>query len=253
MNEPMEEIMFAGQIPVTIFKFRRDKHDFENGWENAYLKELIETLTPGMAVMDVGAENGEFTAMAGKIVGGDNLHIFEPSLDYWNNIRKLWIENRLANPKGCFCGYVGQKTDFDIYDANFGWPVTGDEEIFYDTHHSAPSVDKNKTISIDDYCKFTNNYPGVIMMDIEGAELDALLGMEEAIQKTSPTIFISIHSNDLIKQRSGGRKQDIFELLKEFDYVSQHINTDHEEHWKFYKNLKKINNVFPVKRVYRYI
>lgn len=233
-SEPMETIMFAEKIPVTILKFRRDKHDFELGWEREYLDELIATLKPGMTVIDVGAENGEFTAMAAKIVGGNNVHIFEPSKQYWPNIFLIWSANGLSLPAGVFCAYVGSRNEYDFENGD-GRIMSIGNEIFYDTNHATPESVLNKTISLDYYTSALDIKPDVVMMDIEGAELDAILGSKKMIEKCSPIFFISIHADELIKQRSGGTKDDILELFNDFGYIAKHIHTDHEEHWKFYK------------------
>lgn len=227
----MEEVMFAGRVPVTILKFRRDKHDFEKGWETEYLNALIDHLKEGMVVFDIGAEQGEFSAMAANIVGGKRMHLFEPSKEYWPNIYCLWKHNGLSMG-GCFNGYVGEKSD-DNVDALLAPFYFRDGDIYYDTHHSVPLHDENKTISIDDYCKAKGLFPDVVMIDCEGAELSIIRGSLNAIKFNSPTFFISIHNDEMIQQRSGGTKSDIMKFFENHEYDATHIHTDHEEHWKF--------------------
>jgi len=225
----MEDIMFADMVSVRIFTFRARKHDFKAGWETKYLNELINTLKGAMVVFDIGAENGEFTAMAAKLVGCANVHIFEPTEEYWPNIKRLWDANGFEDVGGCFDGFVSDK--------NVGEPlqrylpsVSGD--IFYGTKHAASS---EREVSIDCYCKTYDVIPNVIMMDIEGSELAAVRGAIETIKNHSPIFFISIHNDNAIKERSEGTKDDILNLFKSNGYSAMHINTDHEEHWKFYK------------------
>jgi FkbM family methyltransferase len=232
-SDNIEAVNIAGKVHINILLFRRNKHDFQDGWENEYLSELADTLKPGMVVFDIGAENAEFTAMAAKIVGCENVHIFEPSKDYWPNIKRLWDVNEFDKVGGCFNGYVGEKSE--LLSEGFGWPSCINGEIFYGTNHSVPQYAKEKTISIDDYCSTNGILPDVIMMDIEGAELSALRGCLNVLKSCSPIFFISIHNDDMIKQRSNGSRQDIHDLLSSFGYNSKHINTDHEEHWKFFK------------------
>jgi FkbM family methyltransferase len=166
--------------------------------------------------------------MVAKIVGCENVHIFEPSAEYWPNIKRLWDINGFESVGGCFDGLVSDNnTNEPFY---FGWPET-DGEIFYDTHHS---VEASKEISIDNYCELNNIYPDVIMMDVEGSELSIVRGALETMINHSPIFFISVHSDELMA-RSGGTKEDLFKLFREHGYSMMHINTDHEEHWKFYK------------------
>lgn len=232
-GKEMGVVDFAGKIPVSIFSFRKDKHDFEKGWETEYLRELINTLKEGMIVFDIGAEQGEFTAMAAKIVGGSNVHIFEPSKDYWYNIKSVWDANKLEYPGGLFGGYVCDETTSMVED-EFKSSWGNDGEVFYGTNQVSPKQTPRYSITIDDYC-LLNPFPDVIMMDIEGAELSAVRGALKVIKEKSPIFFISIHSNELINERSGGIKEDIHKLFSENGYVGIHIKTDHEEHWKFVK------------------
>lgn len=232
-SDKTEAVMFAGKTSVNILSFRRSKHDFEKGWETEYLLELHNTLKQGMIVFDIGAEQGEFTAMAAKIVGCENVHIFEPTKEYWPNIKKLWGVNCFDKVGGCFDGYVDEKSE--IISKTFDWPFCSEGEIFYDTNHSVPHQSTEKIISIDDYCLIKGVMPDVIMMDIEGAELSALRGCVNVFKSYLPVFFISIHNEDLIKQRSGGTRSELFEIFEQYDYNAIHIHTDHEEHYKFVK------------------
>lgn len=236
MSEKFEEINIAGKIPVNILLFRRHKHNFEHGWETEYLSELADTLKPGMVVYDIGAENAEFTAMAAKVVGGANVHIFEPSPDYWPNIKAIWDANNFENPGGCLRAYVDSKSVIDFLKlSNNYWPQEINSDIFYGTNQVLPSSSPCDSISIDLYSDYKKVSPDLIMIDIEGAELSAIMGSKKVIEKHSPIFFISIHSDELINQRPNGSKKDIHDFFNSNGYKSIHISTDHEEHWKFYK------------------
>lgn len=231
-GEKTEVVAFAGKVPVNILLFRRHKHDFQNGWETEYLTDLADTLKPGMVVFDIGAEEGEFTAMAAKLVGCENVHIFEPSSSYWPNIKRLWDINGFAKVGGCFNGFISDIEGGSLED---GWPEESRGDIFYGTNQVVPNGQPCKEISIDTYCKIKGVLPDVVMMDIEGAELSALRGCLNVLKSCSPTFFISIHNDDLILQRSGGTRADIHDFFIRLGYSATHINTDHEEHWKFEK------------------
>lgn len=232
-----EVVKFAGKVPVNILLFRRHKHDFENGWETEYLSKLCDTLKDGMVVFDIGAEEGEFTAMAAKIVGGKNVHIFEPSESYWPNIKRLWEINDFDGVGGCFNGFVSDSTnEATMYNYDFkNWPDCSYGDIFYGTNQVIPGSGYYDKISIDDYCQLNNLLPDVIMMDIEGAELMALRGCKQLLKYRSPIFFISVHNDSLMQERSNGVREDLHNLFKDLGYSSLHINTDHEEHWMFSK------------------
>ncbi len=228
--EEFKTIQFGGKIETKIFKFRSEDTDFEN-WEIEYVSELIATLKKGMVVYDIGAENGETSVLAAKIVGGDNVHIFEPNIDYFPNIKSIWGVNNLKEPAGCFNGYVDEKSsEYRLFQK---LKDLGKGDIFYGCSHANPSVMPMQKISLDDYCKLFTP-PDIIMMDIEGAELSAVRGAKELIKNHSPIFFISIHPQ-YIQERSNGTKEDLIKIFTDNGYSAIHLSTDHEEHWKFIK------------------
>ncbi len=231
MNEEIISIQFGNKIQTKLFKFRCDIEDYENEWEKEYIAELISTLKNGMVVYDVGAENGELSVLAANIVGGSNVHIFEPNYEYLPNIKAIWEANELQEPSNCFNGYVSDKSSHNIHFTNFK-NIKGN--IFIGCEHYNPSARPMQTIRLDDYAQsFTP--PDVVMMDIEGAELSAVIGAIETIKEYSPIFFISIHKPFFIMDRSNGTKEELIKIFTDNGYDTIHLSTDHEEHWKFIK------------------
>lgn len=231
-NEEIIEIKFSGKVPVKIFLFRHLIDDFAGEWEADYVRELIDTLTLGMTVYDIGAENGELTILAGNIIGGENVHIFEPNKDYFPNIKTIWEANNLKNPANCFNGYVYEKSDKDIKYGKL--KDLGEGEIFYGCRHINHIDTPMQMVSLDDYCQIFKR-PDVVMMDIEGGELSAVKGAKNLIKEYSPIFFISIHKPEFIMHRSDGTKEDLIKIFTDEGYSAIHLSTDHEEHWKFIK------------------
>jgi len=232
MIDEMIDIKFSGIIPIKIFLFRHLNDDFAGDWEKEYVRELIATLKPEMTVYDIGAENGELTILAGNLVGGSNVHIFEPNTNYYPNIKAIWLANNLDKPANCFNGYVYETSDEKVEYGELD--VLGEGEIFHGCLHPNHIDTPMQMVSLDDYCK-TFTPPNVVMMDIEGGELAAVKGAKEVIEKYSPTFFISIHKPFFIMHRSGGTKEDLLKIFEDSGYEAKHLSTDHEEHWKFAK------------------
>lgn len=228
----MKTIQFGGSIPLTLFSFRCELEDYENEWEIEYVRELIGTLKEGMVVYDIGAENGELSVLCGKIVGGWNVHLFEPNKDYFPNIKAIWEANSLPKPRNCFNGYVYEKSSDAVLYSDLDSLGVG--EIFHGCLHPNNIDMPMQTVSLDDYCKEFNP-PNVVIMDIEGAELSVIRGAKEVMAKYAPIFFISIHRPFFINHRSNGTKEDLMKLLYDNGYKAIHLADDHEEHWKFTK------------------
>ncbi len=237
-------INFGGKMPMKILSFKEE--DYGNTWEKEYVQELISTLKKGMVVYDIGAENGELSVMAANIVGGENVHIFEANKDYFPNIKAIWDANNLADPSSCFNGYVDEVSSKWIVFHTLKELSKG--EIFYGCYHANPKVTPMQTVSLDKYSKsIWFKPPDVIMMDIEGAELSAVKGAKEIIEKYAPIFFISIHPQ-YIQERSNGTKEELLQIFLDNNYTGVHLSTDHEEHWKFTKNksMNKLTWAFAV-------
>ncbi len=230
MREEMKSIMFSGKIPMKIFSFKEE--DYEDTWEREYVQELISTLKKGMVVYDIGAENGELTVLAGLIVGGENVHIFEPNKDYFPNIKAIWEANNLEDEANCFCGYVDEISFKQFF--THGLDYLGKGDIFDGCYHANPKLTPSQIVSIDDYSEVYSK-PNIVMMDIEGAELSAVRGAQKLIKEHAPIFFISIHRPEFILDRSNGTKQELIQIFLDNGYDAIHLSTDHEEHWKFIK------------------
>lgn len=232
----VEMVSFAGLTDAYILKFRAMKHDFKSGWETAYLKELHKYFAPNKVVFDIGAEQGEFSVFAAKNVGWANLHLFEASPFYWPNIKRIWEENELNSPY-TFHGFIASENKIHKLNLNKGWPKAAHLNIFTETNqittHQSDYKDLPR-ITIDTYCLTRDVIPDIIMMDIEGGEVDAIEGAENILTRHSPVVFISVHSDETLNMY-GRKKEELFDMMRNFGYNATHINTDHEEHWKFEK------------------
>jgi FkbM family methyltransferase len=233
-------VNFVKKMPLNILKFRADKHDFglDNGigWEREYLEELYKHLNPGKIVFDIGAEEGEFSAFAAKVVGGENIHLFEPSKDYWPNIKRVWNINNLADPY-CFEGFVSRETSWPLKLEGRGWPQSSKGEIFTGTNQICSYDGRFNDVprlTLDVYCELFKVVPDVIMMDCEGAEVDIIIGGKSVLTNNNPVLFISVHSDAQINMY-GRTKTELFVRLGNYGYKEHFISQDHEEHWKFTK------------------
>jgi FkbM family methyltransferase len=230
--DEIKTIQFGGAVPLNLFSFRCELEDYENKWEIEYVRELIATLKEGMTVYDIGAESGELSVLAGKIVGGGNVHLIEPNKDYFPNIKAIWLANSLPYPANCFNGYVYERSSENVVYGELD--SLGNGDIFHGCLHPNNIDSPMQTVCLDDYCK-TFRPPNVVMMDIEGAELSVVRGAKDVIDKYQPIFFISIHKPFFIDRISNGRKEDLMELFFHHGYEAIHLATDHEEHWKFIK------------------
>ena len=91
--------------------------------------------------------------------------------------------------------------------------------------HRAPDVESSavvRTVSIDDFVfKEVVRRPDVVKIDVEGAELNVLLGMRRTLAEIQPIVIFEIDDNE---QSAFDRKQKACDaILMEYGYSLQRL------------------------------
>lgn len=236
------EVYFPGcSIPLRVLKHRADRHNFAR-WEECWIPHLVQSVSAGDVVFDVGAEQGEFGALCARL--GARVHLFEPSTTSWPALRAIFQANGLV-PSGCFHGFaatMGMPREDDLE----GWPEAAlgkvREEVDFYVHSERPDI---RQVSLDSWTLAKGVKPDIIMIDVEGAEVHVIAGAREILQQHRPIVFVSIHPPEFIGRFGiqhaavcGGRKvqaqqEHLFRLFSELGYTGDFLGEDHESHWQF--------------------
>jgi FkbM family methyltransferase len=185
----VRKLLFDDQS-VKIFdaflKFVKEgKDQFPPIFSNPYFPSDIPKLNSPLRMIDCGAFTGDTISEAKSL--GYNIelvHAFEPDLFNYKNLCKN--SEKYGNVNCWPCGVSNKTKLIKFYNQNdMGSFIsdTGDQII--------------QCVSIDD-C-LSNCHINFIKMDIEGSELDALIGGQNLIKKYLPRLAISIYhkTNDI--------------------------------------------------------
>jgi FkbM family methyltransferase len=154
---------------------------------------LLSGVTPGMCVLDVGANIGLLSICLGKAVGpAGRVFAFEPSPVPFGCLQKNVALNGLAQVVSAEPRAVGDRTGQLAFFLN---------EDPCDTQHSAvrpPGQQLTKvlveTITIDEFCRQRRLTPNVIKIDVEGFEPLVLEGARNVVaQAGSLKLFVELH------------------------------------------------------------
>jgi FkbM family methyltransferase len=202
-------------------------------WEKPRLDSMKQHLGSGDILFEVGAEAGWMAALYGKyFVGGENLVLFEPTPEYWPNIKATWDANDLKKPLRTCCALVSHEncnaplvTD-DWPDEALTGVLTPARAYKYIHEHGATTPQ----ISLDAFEQLTGVIPKGISIDVEGAEFNVLCGAKRMLMKHKPLVWLSIHS-DLLLRDYKRSVQEIHELMDNLGFEGEYLGTDHEAHW----------------------
>ena len=198
--------------------FRCEFHAVRPTWEKGRLDSCAGLMTPGMTIVDVGAEHGDFTALYKQWVGesGDVIPV-EPAKHYWPFIRETFAANNMTNPTRCFEGFAAERSAWESHGLWPAWPLSAygegipDGGFLHLAH--APRVPR---ISLDDL--IGGGPVGGIVIDVEGAEFEVLAGATQLCTGPRPHFWVSVHEPTMWNwyQRE---LSAIHQLMAEWDYV----------------------------------
>ena len=169
------------------------------------LKEFIKN---GDVVLDIGAFIGDHTIYYSKLVGDNGSVIaFEPNRDSFfcleHNLKAYKNVELINSAIGKEYGFVRTVDVLGNIGMNFLIPDNLGGIVIY-------SLNQMEIDRID-----------FIKIDVEGFELDVLIGGKETINKFKPTMLIEI--NDATLSRQGISRNDIFAWLTENNYIYRNI------------------------------
>lgn len=209
-----------------------DVYDY---WEKCRWDSIEANLHSGDKVLDIGTEHGWMSVVLARLVGEHNLSLFEPSSEFWPNIRAIWEANDLTAPEHAWQGFVGAITSPEppSYVSN-SWPVCSIgplvDGMAYRYLHNIKDVLLNQHITIDAWTELTGSTPNAISIDVEGAELDVLVGAKRVLDTAHPLVWVSLHP-DLMGRDYASTPEDVKEYMSGLGYQMDLLCTDHEEHW----------------------
>ena len=200
-------------------------------WSQGEIDICKKILRPSDVVIEVGSNIGSHTLALAKTVNKGAVFAFEPQNVIFQNLCSNISMNSITN---CFCyqSAVSDKSKEKYFipnldytrQNNFGGVSIGKEKNDF----SLPV----EVVTLDD--KFNNlNTLKILKMDIEGNELNALIGGFNLIKRTKPFIYLE---NDRLD-----KSKELIEFIFSFGYrIFWHISKLYNKN-NFFKNS---NNVF---------
>lgn len=181
-------------------------------WEPPVTAAIEELARPGMIALDVGADIGYYSLQMSRLVGpAGRVIAFEPIPDArrrlehniaLNDCKNIEVsEYALGNQEGTV--YLEDPFKKSRLNLNKSSGTAGDIKV--SIKRMDDLVEQMKLSSVD-----------IIKMDIEGAEHEALLGMEQTLKKFHPILIIEVHNKFL--PLFGSNSEELLGWLKTLNY-----------------------------------
>lgn len=197
-------------------------------WLGSYEAEkqklMCFLLKEGNVFYDIGAHAGFYTLLASKLVGPmGRVFAFEPSGRNFELLKKHVEINGIENA-WIFNVAVAGKTGTVRFDETSPFSA----QFKTTTDKAFPRV---RSVSIDDLVYGQKiNPPDFLKIDTEGSEAEILKGGLKVLKNYSPSIFLSTHSESLLKE--------CLELLKNLNYTCRvGIGRQQDEILAYHENL----------------
>jgi FkbM family methyltransferase len=208
-----------------------DQHIYATGDYEPYSAHVMQALLrPGDCMLDVGANVGFFSLLAAKCVGaGGRVIAFEPAPETRARLQRNVALNLATS--------VASDTDWPIeVRAEAITDQWGDREFFTGPrqHSGIASLrslgaDADQAIQVPgttlDRALPDGTPVHLVKIDIEGAEAEALRGMERILQECHPHLLLEVSADYLCEM--GDSAAGLFAFLEDFGYQAYRIEWDH--------------------------
>jgi FkbM family methyltransferase len=175
---------------TEIFLFGAKTHDSEI----RLTRFLLNHLHPGGTFADVGAHFGYFSLLASHLVGpSGRVFSFEASRSTFGVLQKntapyanILPLHRAASDSGAPLTFH----EFPVLFSEYNSLVLPDAATSAWLRHNPPQRIEVQGLRLDDFFLKKNEIPGLVKIDVEGAEPQVLRGMEALLARHAPTLVM---------------------------------------------------------------
>lgn len=179
--------------------------------------QFISHLKKGDVIFDVGCLIGYFTCLASELVGeGGAVHAFEIDKNCLPLIEKSVALNSFKNISVnhlAVCDHNGEQSITQLDRLKLG-------EILPSKNQK--NTVKIKATTIDQYIVDSGIIPDLVKIDVEGAEMKVLKGMQQLLLKGKTKVLIEVHIKKL-QQFHATHYKELIQLLVDLNYLIELI------------------------------
>ncbi|HWF45341.1 MAG TPA: FkbM family methyltransferase [Candidatus Kapabacteria bacterium] len=185
-----------------------------------YESRLVrERVKPGMVVYNIGANLGYYALLASERIGKNGtVYAFEPEPKNFEMLSRTIKENHAANVTAipAAVGAMEGVAALSISPTN-----SGDHQLQAVAGRDHVAVE---VLTVDDFIAQVHPAPNIIILDVQGAELDVLRGAQSLLARPEPlALFAEFWPRGLNERRTNGAA-DLLDLLTRARFSFQLID-----------------------------
>ncbi len=211
-------------IEINGFRMHIDRTDeslsralMSGTYEPIETRIVMDILKPGMTVVDIGASIGYYTLLFARIVGKEGtVYAFEPAPQTFTLLQRNLRENNLdENVKLVNVALSDHEGAAELFINEYN---KGNNRLYNSGGMRSVPIRLKR---LDDVIP-TDQHVDFIKMDIEGAEVLALRGMQELLKRDKPTIIMEYWPRRF--KKLGTTVEELFEMLGALGYTFSDID-----------------------------
>jgi len=169
-------------------------------WEQQLVALVKEVLTPGSVVYDVGANMGLYSVLFARLTGAEgHVYCFEANPVCVHFLRANLSHNAVANADIIPLA-IAQEAGWLRFNINYGNSNLGLSEV---SHFYAAKTGHEIQVECRDLDGVVSQLglppPGLIKIDIEGAEERAIRGMHSTLAAHLPILVLELHGAEVAR------------------------------------------------------
>lgn len=185
---------------------------YETGYEPETFRFFRDNLMPGDVVLDIGGHIGLFAVVTARLVGPDGrVFSFEPT-PFTRDVLEEVVDlnnykDRVEVRPEAVSSRRGETVFFDTGD-----PISNANSLVK-TERSQTEI-RVPLISVDEFVGERELEVDCLKIDVEGAELDVLIGARETFVKQRPVARLGLHPSFI--EQNGQTLDDIWRILADY-------------------------------------
>jgi len=227
--------LFGNKMYLKKQSFVSWKLSQEGIYEETETRYVMDQIKEGQIVLDIGANIGYYTLIFANLVGKKgHVFAFEPEPDNFDVLKKNVETNNYKNTTTENLAVSNKIGNIKLYLSKSN---VGQHKIFPSKMTSDDYVNVNVT-TIDEYFKLSDLYDKIsfIKIDVEGAEMSVLQGMDKLLEKNRLTLLMEFDLKQMIENNIS--PQDLLNFLVSKGFVLNYVDDKN----KIIMHVKSINS-----------